>query len=92
MLLHCVKTMACPKCGCRLLTKVGRSKTMLICSDCSHPREPCFDQPAFQWRQLSTLMLVLIVAGVAVYPTMVSDIVNSMSTPLTKRSQIEKTN
>jgi hypothetical protein len=84
--------MACPKCGCRLLTKVGRSKTMLICSDCSHPREPSFDQPAFQWRQLTTLMLVLIVAGVAVYPTMVSDIVNSMSTPLTKRSQIEKTN
>lgn len=84
--------MACPKCGCRLLTKVGRSKTMLICSDCSYPRELSFDQPAFQWRQLFTLMLVFMVAGVAVYPTVVLDIVNSMSTPLHNRSQIEKTN
>ena len=84
--------MAYPKCGCRLLTKVGRSKTMLICSDCSYPREPSFEQQTFQWRQLFTLMLVLMVAGVAVYPTVVLDIVNSMSTPLTNGSQIEKTN
>jgi hypothetical protein len=90
--LHCVKTMACPKCGCRLLTKVGRSKQMLICSDCSHPREPSFDQLAFQWRQLSTLMLVLMVAGVAVFHTMASDIASSKSTPLNRESQIEKTN
>ena len=84
--------MACPKCGCRLLTKVGRAKQMLICSDCSHPREPSFDQLAFQWRQLSTLIFVLMVAGVPVFHTLVSDMVSSMSTPLDRKSQIEKVN
>ena len=84
--------MACPKCGCRLLTKVGRSKQMLICSDCSNPLEPSFDQLASQWRQLSTLMFVLMVAGVAVFHTLVSDMVSSMSTPLNRESQIEKIN
>ena len=84
--------MACPKCGCRLLTKVGRSKKMLICSGCSHPRDPSFDQLAFQWRQLSTLMFVLMVAGVAVFHTLVSGMVSSMSTPLHTESQIEKIN
>ena len=83
--------MACPKCGCRLLTKVGLSKQMLICSDCSHPREPSFDQLAFQWRQLSTLMFVLMVAGVAVFHTLVSDIVSSKSALLNGESRIEKT-
>ena len=84
--------MACPKCGCRLLTKVGRAKKMLICSDCSHPRDPSLDQPAFQWRQLSTLMFVLMVAGVPVFHTLVSDMASSMSTPLDRESQIEKIN
>jgi hypothetical protein len=84
--------MACPKCGCRLLTKVGRSKKMLICSDCSHPRDPSFDRLAFQWRQLSTLIFVLLVAGVPVFHTLVSDMASSMSTPLHTESQIEKVN
>lgn len=84
--------MACPKCGCRLLTKVGRSKQMLICSDCSHPREPSFDQLTIQWGQLSTMMFMLMVAGVAVFHTLVSDIVSSMYAPLNRESQIEKTN
>ena len=30
--------MSCTKCGCRMVTKVGRTNTMLICSDCGHPR------------------------------------------------------
>lgn len=84
--------MSCPKCGCRLLTKVGRSKKMLICSDCSHSREPSCDQLPLQWRQLSTLMFVLMVAGVAVFQTLVSGMVSSMSTPLNRESQIEKLN
>ena len=84
--------MACPKCGCRLLTKVGRTKNMLICSDCSHPLEPSFDQLASQWRQLSTLMIVLMVAGVPVFHTLVSGMVSSSSTPLHMESQIEKIN
>jgi hypothetical protein len=84
--------MACPKCGCRLLTKVGRSKKMLICSDCSHPLEPSFDQLASKWRQLSTLMIVLMVSGVSVFHTLVSGMVSSMSTPLHTESQIERVN
>ena len=30
--------MSCRKCGGRMVTKVGRTNTMLICSDCGHPR------------------------------------------------------
>jgi hypothetical protein len=29
--------MACRRCGCRMLTKVGRSTPMLICTDCGQP-------------------------------------------------------
>ena len=84
--------MACPKCGCRLLTKVGRAKQMLICSDCSHPLEPSSDQLASLWGQLSTFMFVLMVAGVPVFHTLVSGMVSSTSTPLPRESQIEKIN
>jgi len=30
--------LSCTKCGGRMVTKVGRTNTMLICSDCGHPR------------------------------------------------------
>jgi len=30
--------LSCRKCGGRMVTKVGRTNTMLICSDCGHPR------------------------------------------------------
>ena len=30
--------LSCIKCGSRMVTKVGRTNTMLICSDCGHPR------------------------------------------------------
>lgn len=29
--------MACHRCGCRMITKVGRSAPMLICTDCGLP-------------------------------------------------------
>lgn len=29
--------MECAKCGCRMLTKVGRRQPMLICCDCGQP-------------------------------------------------------
>lgn len=29
--------MACRRCGCRMVTKVGRTTPMLICSDCALP-------------------------------------------------------
>ena len=64
--------MACPKCGCRLLTKVGRSKTMLICSDCGHP-QPTSDGIGFDWSQLSTVALLVAVAAVAMALSLLSD-------------------
>ena len=33
-----VAALSCAKCGGRMVTKVGRTNTMLICSDCGHPR------------------------------------------------------
>ena len=35
--ISCRVLMGCAKCGGRMLTKVGRRKPMLICSDCGHP-------------------------------------------------------
>jgi hypothetical protein len=32
--------MACHRCGCRMITKVGRSAPMLICTDCGLPVDP----------------------------------------------------
>jgi hypothetical protein len=31
------RAMACRRCGCRMLTKVGRTTPMLICTDCGLP-------------------------------------------------------
>ncbi|MCP9777684.1 MULTISPECIES: hypothetical protein [unclassified Cyanobium] len=98
ILLHSVKTSrmcknhGLPKMQLPPTHQGGRSKQMLIYSGCSHPRDLSFDQLAFQWSQLSTLMFVLMVARGAVFHTLVSDIVSSMSTPLDRESQIEKIN
>lgn len=27
----------CSRCGCRLVSKLGRGKSLLICADCGHP-------------------------------------------------------
>lgn len=74
--------MACPKCGCRLLTKVGRSKTMLICSDCGHPQQPSLDNPGSRWRQLSTVLLLVLISGVALTLSLLSDFVARDQSPL----------
>lgn len=84
--------MACPKCGCRLLTKVGRSKTMLICSDCGHPHAPSAQSPVFAWRQLSTVLLLVLISGVAFTLSLHSDFVARdrfppRETPGVQRSQ-----
>jgi hypothetical protein len=37
LLLLVVLFVACRRCGCRMLTKVGRTTPMLICTDCGFP-------------------------------------------------------
>jgi len=84
--------MACPKCGCRLLTKVGRSKTMLICSDCGHPHPPALAGEIFQWRQLSTVLLLGAVAGVALALSLLSDSLMQGDIPLGEPSRLDRSN
>lgn len=33
----------CSRCGCRLVSKLGRGKGMLICADCGHPQATLVD-------------------------------------------------
>ena len=79
--------MACPKCGCRLLTKVGRSRTMLICSDCGHPQKPALEKPGSSWRQLSTVLLLLLISGVALGLSLLSDFVAREQLPLQEQPE-----
>jgi hypothetical protein len=74
--------MACPKCGCRMLTKVGRAKTMLICSDCGHPHDPALDKPGSNWRQLSSVLLLVLISGAALTLSLLSDFVVHDQSPL----------
>jgi hypothetical protein len=82
--------MACPKCGCRLLTKVGRSKTMLICADCGHPQDPSLEVGSFQWSQLSTVALLLGIAAVATALSFLSDAVIREPSPLSQPAASER--
>lgn len=82
--------MACPKCGCRLLTKVGRSKTMLICADCGHPQDPSLEAGGFQWSQLSSVALLLAIAGVATALSFLSDAVTRDRSPLSEPAGLER--
>jgi hypothetical protein len=82
--------MACPKCGCRLLTKVGRSKTMLICADCGHPQDPSLEMGRFQWSQLTTVSLLLGIAAVATALSFLSDAVTRELSPLSQPAGSER--
>lgn len=82
--------MACPKCGCRLLTKVGRTKTMLICSDCGHPQATASQGSAFQWRQLSTVLLLIAISGVALTLSLVSDFLARDPLPLQDAPDLQR--
>ncbi|MCP9808813.1 hypothetical protein KBY58_05140 [Cyanobium sp. HWJ4-Hawea] len=56
--------MSCSKCGCRMVTKVGVSQTLLVCTDCGHPRNEIHSQPQARqkaWAYL--LMFCLVLAG-----------------------------
>jgi len=82
--------MACPKCGCRLLTKVGRSKTLLICADCGHPQVPSPDARGLRWRQLSTAALLLGLAAVALAIIYLSDAVTRSTSPLSQPVELDR--
>ena len=82
--------MACPKCGCRLLTKVGRSRTLLICADCGHPQDPSLETGGFQWSQLSTVALLLGIAAVATALSFLSDAVTRNPSPLGQPTGVER--
>jgi hypothetical protein len=56
--------MGCAKCGGRMLTKVGRKKPMLICSDCGHPVAEVKD-PERSKRQRHGSLFMLALAAVA---------------------------
>jgi hypothetical protein len=84
--------MACPKCGCRLLTKVGRSKTMRICSDCGHPRLPTPESEVVLWRQLSSVLLLGAVATVALALSLLSDSLMQGDIALGEPSRLDRSN
>jgi hypothetical protein len=61
-----VLAMACRRCGCRMLTKVGRTAPMLICTDCGLPldqRESADLKRKRLWGAL-TLMTMASMGGV----------------------------
>jgi hypothetical protein len=82
--------MACPKCGCRLLTKVGSSRTLLICADCGHPQAPSLEAGGFQWGQLSSVALLLGIAAVATALSFLSDAVSRNPSPLGQPTGVER--
>jgi hypothetical protein len=57
--------MSCTKCGCRMVTKVGRTSTMLICSDCGHPRAELHRPHRIAHQRWVTAAFLVAVAGLA---------------------------
>lgn len=50
--------MACRRCGCRMVTKVGRKGNLLICSDCGVPVENIQGQEQHRQRLYAALALI----------------------------------
>ena len=75
--------MGCAKCGGRMLTKVGRSKPMLICTDCGHPiSEVDNRENRKRQRNGSLFMLALVaVAMMAFFLTQIRERTNSSNNP-----------
>ncbi len=73
-----------------MLTKVGRSRTMLICSDCGHPQAPEPDQTPLRWQQLSSVLLLLVIGGVALALSFLSDRLSRGNSPLNEPASLER--
>ena len=65
--------MSCAKCGCRMVTKVGSTNTMLICSDCGHPRVDKALPRHTRLKRLATAGLLAALAGLAFAVSRISD-------------------
>lgn len=75
--------MGCAKCGCRMLTKVGRSKPMLICTDCGHPISEVDDHKNRQRQRNGSLFMLALaaVALMAFFLTQIRERTNSGNQP-----------
>ena len=58
--------MSCTKCGGRMVTKVGRTNTMLICSDCGHPRADKAQAHRVKLQHVATAAFLAAVTALAV--------------------------
>ena len=65
--------MSCTKCGCHLVTKVGRTNTMLICSDCGHPRADKAQPHRIRRQRLATAAFLAALAGLAFAISRITD-------------------
>ena len=81
--------MGCPHCGCRLLTKAGPSRTILICSDCGNPKTPSLGKPVSPWHHLFTVLLVVLASGVALSLAVLSDLVAQDRFPMQDQPERE---
>ena len=56
--------MACPRCGCHLVSRSGERSSALVCSRCNHPIEQQLD-PAGRRQRLANVatLLALVFAG-----------------------------
>lgn len=52
------RVLACSRCGCRMVTKVGRRGNLLICSDCGVPVENLQGQQQHRQRLYAALALI----------------------------------
>jgi hypothetical protein len=84
--------MGCAKCGGRMLTKVGRSKPMLICTDCGHPiSEVDNRENRKRQRNGSLFMLALVaVAMMAFFLTQIRERTNSGNNPAERMHREEE--
>ena len=82
--------MGCPHCGCRLLTKADNSKTILICSDCGHPQNTSLGNPATLLHRLITMLLVVLIGGVALSLSVLTDFVGRDSFTLQDQPERER--
>lgn len=67
--------MACPKCGCLLLSPDRSRQHRLLCADCGHPIDAHGHQRSLgeHWRDRATIALLLAVAGCVVGLAFASD-------------------
>ncbi len=82
--------MACPRCGCLLLSRSRTGIHQLVCTDCGHPMDVHLEQtspPRERWRDQAALALLLAVGGCVVGLAFSSE---GVDRPLPARSSQER--